>query len=175
MSAVTTTPFALLACLLCAGAIAQPVADASVEELEVVGRRLEKLRFEIENTRINVYDIFNRLNDDDQFDMHCYRRKTTGSLIKERICVPKFVEDTLDDSASQAFQNYTLNKDGNRVLGSSTGDLTSGYVRVKNREMRDRMVEIANANPELQSAILDLQGLVDEYADATEACEAGDC
>lgn len=175
MSAVTKTSFALLAWLLCTGATAQPVTDASVEEIEVVGQRLQKLRFEIENTRISVFDIFNRLNDDDQFDMRCYRRKTTGSLIKERICVPRFVEDVLDDSAAQAFQNYAVGREGNRVLGNSTVDLASGYMRVKNREMRDRMVALANANSELQSAILDLQALMDEYAEATDACEPRDC
>jgi hypothetical protein len=154
----------LLILLLPICANAQPI-----EEIDVVGQRLDKLRFEIENTRIEIYDIFNRLNVDDEFDMRCYRRKTTGSLIKERICVPEFVEDALEESAAAAFQGTTLNKFGGRVVGNATVPLTSGMIRVKNREMRDRMVEVANANPELQSAILDLQGLMNEYAEATDA------
>lgn len=146
---------------------AQPATIGEVvDEIEVVGRRLDELRLEMETARIEIYVIFNRLNVDAQFDMQCYRRKTTGSLIKERICVPRFVEDALEKSANSAFRERR---------GSSISPLSNGRVRTGNREMRDRMVELANAHPELQSAILDLQGLVDEYAEATDACEAGDC
>ncbi len=151
------TLFPALVLLLPIGATAQPI-----EEIEVVGQRLDGLRLEIENTRLNIYDIFNRLNDDDEFDMHCYLRKTTGSLIKEHICVMEFVEDALEEAANASYMGVAV-------------PLANGRVRAGNRAMRDRMVELANANPELQSAILDLEGLMSEYAEATDACETGDC
>ncbi len=141
---------------------AQTDTGERIDEVEVVGQRLDELRFEIEANRITIYELFNELNVDDQFDMHCYRRKTTGSLIKERICVPRFVEDALQNAA-------------NLQARGMDAPLITGRVSAGNREMRDKMVELANANPELQSAILDLQDLVDEYAKVTDTCVTGAC
>ena len=46
--------------------------DSSVdEELVVRGRRLSDFRSALEIARVRVYDLFNDLNSDDAFDVHC--------------------------------------------------------------------------------------------------------
>ena len=55
------------------------------------GRRPENLRVEIERLEVAVYERFNALNSDDEFDIHCLKQAPTGSNIPLRTCAPNFV------------------------------------------------------------------------------------
>ena len=81
--------------VLCAPGLAQEVAplppNAEIEELIVPGRRPENLRAEIERLQTLVYQRFNALNSDDEFDIYCVERPPTGSNIPARTCAPNFV------------------------------------------------------------------------------------
>ena len=57
----------------------QPAAD--VDEVVVPGRRPENLRVEIERLEVAVYDRWNALNSNDEFDIHCLESEPTGSNI----------------------------------------------------------------------------------------------
>jgi hypothetical protein len=65
--------------------------DGSVEELVVPGRTPDSLRLEIERVEAAVYERFNALNSNDDFDIHCFQQAPTGSNIPVRICAPNFV------------------------------------------------------------------------------------
>ena len=159
--------FVLLLILLSADAGGQPEqsdTEQEVEVVEVVGKRLQELRFQIEDARLDIYDIFNSLNTDDEFDVHCEGRKETGSLIKHTICEPAFVSMLLENTARTAFLDRNAN---GRPGSSSIAPLVQGGIAQKNLQLRDKMVELANKDAELQSAILDLQELMAEYAEAT--------
>jgi hypothetical protein len=161
-------------------AVPTPPADITtvpIEEVKVIGRRMAALRLKITNARLNVYDIWNTLNTDDEFDMHCYLRKTTGSLIKQRICVAQFAEAAMQDTAKWAWlglgtngQPTNTNTGATAGIGGTGSPLTQGGIAAKNRQLRDKMLELANRHPELNAAIFDLKGLVDEYAEATRSC-----
>ncbi len=79
---------------LSAPAIAQDTAAPSqagdVEEVIVPGRAPENLRVEIERLEVAVYDRFNALNSNDEFDIHCFMQAPTGSNIPVRTCAPNF-------------------------------------------------------------------------------------
>ena len=64
---------------------------AEVEEVIVPGRRPENLRVEIERLEVAVYERFNALNSNDEFDIHCFEQAPTGSNIPLRTCAPNFV------------------------------------------------------------------------------------
>ena len=70
-----------------------------VEEVIVPGRRLENLRVEIERLEEVVYERFNALNSDDEFDIQCLKQAPTGSNIPLRTCAPNFVIRAEADSA----------------------------------------------------------------------------
>lgn len=62
------------------------------EEIEVRGRRaLIQLRAEIINLESRMYDLFNQLNDERQFDVICSEEIAKASRIPERECSPLYM------------------------------------------------------------------------------------
>jgi hypothetical protein len=80
---------------------AAPPQAADVEEVIVPGREPENLRVEIERVEAAVYERFNALNSDDEFDIHCFEQRPTGSNIPLRTCAPNFVIRAESRSASK--------------------------------------------------------------------------
>src|SRR5689334_3684534 len=77
-------------------AFAQQVAAASqsaanVDEVVVPGVRPQNLRVEIERLEQVVYERWNALNSNDEFDIHCLESEPTGSNITQTQCAPNFV------------------------------------------------------------------------------------
>jgi hypothetical protein len=77
-------------------ALAQEAAPAvqptaAIDEVVVPGVKPENLRIEIERLEVAVYDRFNALNSNDDFDIHCLEAEPTGSNITKRTCAPNFV------------------------------------------------------------------------------------
>ena len=74
------------------------------------GRRPENLRVEIERLEGAVYERWNALNSNDEFDIHCLKKEPTGSNIPLTRCAPNFViqaeaqaaEDVLTGGRSRA-------------------------------------------------------------------------
>ena len=60
------------------------------DEVIVSGMRPEQIRAEIERVENAVYERFNALNNNDDFDIHCFEQAPTGSNIPERKCWPNF-------------------------------------------------------------------------------------
>jgi hypothetical protein len=67
----------------------------------VPGRRPANLRVEIERLEMSVYDRFNALNSDDDFDIRCLEQAPTGSNIPLRKCAPNFVIEAESNAASR--------------------------------------------------------------------------
>src|SRR6185503_21032582 len=81
---------------LAAPALAQETASASraaddVDEVIVPGTRPQNLRVEIERLEQVVYERWNALNSNDEFDIHCLDSEPTGSNITQTHCAPNFV------------------------------------------------------------------------------------
>ncbi len=64
-----------------------------VEEVIVRGRRLSDFRFEVEAARVRVYTLFDKLNRDDAFDVHCDVEVSTGTCMRQDICRAQFKDD----------------------------------------------------------------------------------
>ena len=82
-----------------AQAPSQPAANA--DEVVVEGRKPENVYAEIERLEISVYDRFNALNSNDEFDIHCFKQAPTGSNIPLRRCAPNFVVEAEADPVNQ--------------------------------------------------------------------------
>jgi hypothetical protein len=80
---------------------ASPAPAAEVEEVIVPGRTPENLRVEIERLETDVYERFNALNSNDDFDIHCFKQAPTGSNIPLRTCAPNFVIRAESDAAAK--------------------------------------------------------------------------
>ena len=68
-----------------------PAQSGPVDEVIVPGRAPPNLRLEIERLEVAVYDRFNALNSNDEYDIRCFERAPTGSNIPLRTCAPNFV------------------------------------------------------------------------------------
>src|SRR5689334_14628455 len=66
-------------------------AQEPVDEVVVRGKRtLFSLRKELQAARENVWDVFNTINSDDDFDIACTSAPQTGSHYKKRACRPQY-------------------------------------------------------------------------------------
>jgi hypothetical protein len=90
---------ACCASLLWGAVCAQPAEVAEVvenappsvsDEIVVIGKSPRQLRVEMERAEVAVYDRFNAVNSDDEFDIHCWREEPTGSRITRRVCQANF-------------------------------------------------------------------------------------
>jgi hypothetical protein len=65
----------------------QEAPPEELEEIVVYGQRsLTELRLETFRAEDDFYDLFNSMNSDDEFDVHCNRETPTGSHIGRRVC-----------------------------------------------------------------------------------------
>jgi hypothetical protein len=70
----------------------EPAPSDKIEEIIVYGdKSLRRLRNDVYKAEQKVIVIFNSLNSDDEFDIHCTRDAPTGSHIKRRVCRANFV------------------------------------------------------------------------------------
>src|SRR5690606_9264367 len=79
-----------------------------MEEITVIGQRsIRELGLEVQLARERVYDLFNALNGNDEFDIHCSTVPRTGTRITQRVCRPQFA-DTATAVASAEFLRTLL-------------------------------------------------------------------
>jgi hypothetical protein len=87
--------FAVTSVGMCQAASTQEVEPASsdkMDEIIVYGdKSLRRLRSDVVKAEQKAIIIFNSLNSDDEFDIHCTREAPTGSHIKRHVCRANFV------------------------------------------------------------------------------------
>jgi hypothetical protein len=134
-----------------------------IEEITVTQRRPPGLlRREIFQATENVYDLFNALNDDDEFNVYCYEQYILGSRIKERFCQANFVNNAL----SNAGTDYVNGQQGDPENPTiATPHLIQAEISQKNQILGVKMLELGNSNRQLNDALLHLKDLQDEYSE----------
>src|SRR5690606_32519670 len=112
--------------------------DSAEDELVVSGQRPKNLRVEIERLENSVYERFNALNSNDEFDIHCFERAPTGSNIPVRTCAPNFVIEAEAAAARKIVQNA-------RARGSNNFDRAEHekLMEQKSRELVEELQRVA--------------------------------
>lgn len=64
-----------------------------MEQVEVIGKSLRKLKREAIRAEDRFFERFNSLNTKDDFDIHCRMDKATGSNVPQRQCRIQFLVD----------------------------------------------------------------------------------
>ncbi len=137
--------------------------ETAIEEITVQGQRTTfALRMEIESVETEVYDMFNELNSNDEFDVSCEDIVYVGSRIPRRTCMAAYLRE------EEAFQTqaYLQGLPIGAGLGApGTGglmDLTSarGEVQEKTEAMEQEMLQLAIDVPEFAEALLRLTRLI---------------
>jgi hypothetical protein len=125
---------ALLILLLPLSGECQSDADQSqepsepIEEIVVRGNKsLIILKHEMYEAEEALYGLFNSLNTDDDFDIHCYSEASTGSHIKQRVCRPQRFGKLVSDATQRmmlgepyVFPTAEINEMNERMLAEMT-------------------------------------------------------
>ena len=148
--------------LMQSAAWAQQADDASsdvVDEIIVRGQKsLLRMRLEVYKAEDRFYELYNVLNDDDDFDILCRKEAPVGSHIMRRVCKANF--ERLPDADDAA------------VLGMGLGAAPGEIVKVKKRALlMEKMEKLVTDNPELLEALTDL----DETRKTFEATKSERC
>ena len=186
-----TTCVALISCLLFSGAPrAQPTSPAkdgnssdpsptAADEVIVRGKRLSDIASALEVARVHVYDVFNDLNSDDAFDVHCEREASTGSRIKRDVCRPRFKAD-ISNAAAKAWtdalkwvctggvsQDCIFSPYASSAISAAQGEESrEGGMQ---RQFALEMARVVAESPELRKAIVEYQAIERAYREAHRA------
>lgn len=119
-----------------------------LEEILVMGDRdsLSAARKAAAVAEDRVYDRFNAGNDDHAYDMVCSERAPTGSLIRQRMCLPRLVDDAMAAETARLVQGQ-----------GSTGVMLVPDALRQNAmtEVKRRLRERVRKDPELLRALLE--------------------
>jgi len=132
-------------------AIAADGTPATEEIIVEADRSRINLKLQIDQAENEFYAILNELIDDEEFKIECRTQRVIGSLVHKRICQTKYMKDELTNSAQlyQVGVNY----------------LADEVLKKKNRELRQKTIELLETNPKLLRAARKLSDRVEEYQD----------
>jgi len=146
-----------LAVLVLASAGAAQVASAAaatesteLPEVQVMGKRLSQMRQDIIKTEDKFFALFNELNKDDDYDVHCGNEARTGTRLKQRVCRVHYYEKAQADEA-RAFL---------------TGDYAPPADMIaleRGPEYEKKALAVINAHPELRKLIRERDALEKKY------------
>ena len=99
-----------------------------IEEIVVHGiKPLVHLKREMYVAEEALYDIYNSLNSDDDYDIHCYKEAPTGSKITQRVCRTEKLGKILAEQTQKmmrgqpyVFPTIEINKMNERMLAEMT-------------------------------------------------------
>jgi hypothetical protein len=141
--------------LASAGAAQVASADAVTEttehpQVQVMGKRLYRRRQDIIKTEDKFFALFNELNKDDDYDVHCGNEARTGTRLKQRVCRVHYYEKAQADEA-RAFL---------------TGDYAPPADMIaleRGPEYEKKALAVINAHPELRKLIRERDALEKKY------------
>ena len=142
----------LAAPVLAQEAASTPQAADAVDEVIVPGSRPENLRVEIERLERVVYERWNALNSNDEFDIHCLDSEPTGSNITQTRCAPDFAIQ----AESRAAKNMI---DGDRTSGSDRSGDYLLTMQEKSRQLTEEMQRVAREDEQFLRDLVRLDEL----------------
>jgi len=132
-------------------------APASAERLPVEVIVAQPLSFKALNNlmrqaEMRMFDLFNELNDDEQYTITCYRERRTGTKIAQRICAPNFARK----ASSLNAQAFLADMAGNAAVRSAP---VAAEIDFHRPILEQRMEELARDNVEFLDAMIDYYDL----------------
>jgi TonB family protein len=142
------------------GATLQLEETAVDEVVTVVAQRsIRDLRLEVEAVRERVYGLFNSLNSNDEFDVHCENVVSTGSRIPHRVCRPQYADNAASDAGGEFARTLQADcaggilSEGCLATANSRAQASLGQVNGKAQEFDAEVQRLARENAEFRRAI----------------------
>jgi hypothetical protein len=131
------------------GAIAEATDESSeepIEEITVVGEKtLLNLKFAAYQAEEDFFELFNELNEDDEFDVFCDKESNTYSRVKRRRCWSPFEREIEEDAMRDM-----VGASGQLGAGTRRLPLNEGLIRAKRKQQAEMLKQMVLENPELQ-------------------------
>jgi hypothetical protein len=146
---------------LCQSAVDQKAEETPtepIEEIVVYGEKLlGNLRHEVYRTEENFFAAFNSLNEEEEYDVHCFYEVPSFTHIRRHVCRANFVKDATADE-------YAGWRRGQPAVPSKT------VIMQKKKRLGIKMELLAAENPELLEAL-------NKYTNAKQVLESekGEC
>jgi hypothetical protein len=165
--------FVSLMALGAGNAAAQSSGITADEEITVVGQRtLRDFRLEVQLARERVFGLFNSLNSDDMFDIHCRNVSRSGTRIPQRVCQPQYSEDLTHDAGNE----FAILVKGCVPLteaclqgGNSRAQAVLSEVPIRGQQLAEEVQRLALENPEFRQAIVGYEAVARRYENARRA------
>ncbi len=133
------------------------------EERIVTGQQsLTQLQRQIDQAQDRMFGMFNELNDDDRYDIHCRKERRTGTILSQRVCKPGFLRNSTSLNANA----YLATLQGGAAVSSPDPQAESGY---HYPILREKMNALAGQNPEFAEAVAKHYELSEELKRRTSA------
>jgi hypothetical protein len=148
------------------------------EEVVVRGRRIGELRAEVEDAREHAYELFNDLNGNDEFDVHCHKESRSGTNVPQVVCRAQF-ENRISAAAAREYMStlFTVCQPnangfldtqaclfgGPGVSARASAQGVEGQAPLKRDQMTEEIFRVARENDEFAQAILDWYEASQQY------------
>src|SRR5882672_4227370 len=149
-----------------------PSRQDNSDEIVVRGKRPGDLRLAVESAREHAYDVFDEINSNNDFDVHCGDEKRTFSRMKRRVCHAQFENRIQAQAAKEYMHELFVHCVEITAPGVFSAAAQMGIVRAhsveseipgKREEMNQEIVRLANENTQFAQAILDYYKASQEY------------
>jgi hypothetical protein len=147
----------------------------SSDEVIVTGKRLAKLRLEVQTARERAYDVFNEINSDNDFDVHCHNETRVFSHVKRRTCRAQF-ETRISNGAGKEYLDGLLLScrgpegvtqacmfSGVAERGVSRAQAVESPLQGKSQQLNQEIMRLANEDARFAQAILDFYTVSQKY------------
>lgn len=116
-----------------------------VDNIVVVGEKsLAELRRDVYQAEEDFYALYNKLNDDNEYDVRCFYETATGTHIENHVCRARFVSKAFSAHAARNRNDMSrvANQDSNPAFAAKTA------------KYQEKLETLIAANPELQNALI---------------------
>jgi len=119
--------------------------NGTIDDTVVVGQKsISDLRRDVYQAEEDFYAVFNRLNDERDYNVRCFYEKATGTNIKNHVCRARFV--------TKAYSSHAA-RNGNDLSRVANQGNNPAMVQ-KTAKFQGKMETLIAANPELQEALI---------------------
>lgn len=125
--------------------------EESIEEIVVTGDTpIPELRLELRKIDARLYTEFNRLNDQDEYDIYCRKHRPIGTQILQRQCKAQMFWRAVEEGTDP--DHMWIVREVPRA-------------RIHERALREKMLALAKDNAELRKILAERKALLDAIED----------
>ncbi len=158
--------------------------DPTIDDVVIVNgvQHPVQLRLQMLNAEREVYDLFNQLTDEPQFEIECARHNITGTRLQAQVCQPVFERQALTLEAQDHLAAYRAFLDAAASgggFGEGASNAMENYspmtsaapsasiIRSQQRRLQREMKALTEEHPEFTEALVEYVNLKVRYSQST--------